>query len=170
MERGLCPAVSSPSIVVDSSSGYVSDISGKIGKQTLTKGASAIFANRRAISVLPQPVGPIIKMFLGTMSSCTPEIKMWHKAGCIARCVDLCMFLSERREDLFVMPAAKPTLRGLATFCLRHLFRRAFATAFLASAWSNNHELIPHLSKRAVHSKIVVKSRMTEGQSERFDK
>jgi hypothetical protein len=29
---------------------------------TLTKGASASFANRRAISVLPQPVGPIIRI------------------------------------------------------------------------------------------------------------
>src|SRR6185437_7260699 len=32
-------------------------------------GACASFASRRAISVLPQPVGPIIRMFLGTTSS-----------------------------------------------------------------------------------------------------
>jgi hypothetical protein len=32
---------------------------------TFTKGASASLASRRAISVLPQPVGPIIRMFLG---------------------------------------------------------------------------------------------------------
>lgn len=39
---------------------------------TLTKGASANLASRLAISVLPQPVGPIIRMFLGTISS-------WHR-------------------------------------------------------------------------------------------
>src|SRR5690606_20256825 len=32
------------------------------------KGALASFAKRRAISVLPTPVGPIIRMFLGTIS------------------------------------------------------------------------------------------------------
>src|SRR6476661_7600835 len=32
------------------------------------KGASASFARRRAISVLPTPVGPIIRMFLGVIS------------------------------------------------------------------------------------------------------
>mmetsp|Transcript_36982 Transcript_36982/g.87858 ORF Transcript_36982/g.87858 Transcript_36982/m.87858 type:complete len:362 (-) Transcript_36982:431-1516(-) len=41
---------------------------------TLTKGASAIFARRRAISVLPQPVGPIMRMFLGTTSA-------WRSSG-----------------------------------------------------------------------------------------
>src|SRR3954468_17115692 len=33
------------------------------------KGAPASFASRRAISVLPTPVGPIIKMFFGSTSS-----------------------------------------------------------------------------------------------------
>ena len=33
------------------------------------KGASASFASRRAISVLPTPVGPIIRMFFGSTSS-----------------------------------------------------------------------------------------------------
>lgn len=36
---------------------------------TLTKGASANLARRLAISVFPQPVGPIMSMFLGTISS-----------------------------------------------------------------------------------------------------
>jgi hypothetical protein len=31
-------------------------------------GASASFARRRAISVLPTPVGPIIRMFFGVIS------------------------------------------------------------------------------------------------------
>ena len=42
-----------------------------LSEHTFTKGASASLASRRAISVLPQPVGPIIRMFLGTTSSCT---------------------------------------------------------------------------------------------------
>ena len=33
------------------------------------KGALASFASRRAISVLPTPVGPIIRMFFGSTSS-----------------------------------------------------------------------------------------------------
>jgi hypothetical protein len=36
---------------------------------TLTKGESVIFASLRAISVFPHPVGPIMRMFLGTISS-----------------------------------------------------------------------------------------------------
>lgn len=39
--------------------------------RTLTNGAPESLASRRAISVLPQPVGPIMRMFLGTISSCT---------------------------------------------------------------------------------------------------
>jgi hypothetical protein len=38
-------------------------------KHTFTKGAYAILARRLAISVFPQPVGPIIRMFFGTISS-----------------------------------------------------------------------------------------------------
>mmetsp|Transcript_13326 Transcript_13326/g.23455 ORF Transcript_13326/g.23455 Transcript_13326/m.23455 type:complete len:234 (+) Transcript_13326:1529-2230(+) len=58
-------------------------------------GASANLARRLAISVLPHPVGPIIRMFFGVMSCCMD-------AG---------------------------------TRCLRHLFLKATATAFLASSW-----------------------------------
>jgi hypothetical protein len=36
---------------------------------TLTNGAFASFARRREISVLPTPVGPIIRIFLGYTSS-----------------------------------------------------------------------------------------------------
>ena len=36
---------------------------------TFTKGAPASRASRRAISVLPTPVGPIITMFFGRISS-----------------------------------------------------------------------------------------------------
>jgi hypothetical protein len=36
---------------------------------TLMNGAPASLARRRAISVLPTPVGPIIRMFFGSTSS-----------------------------------------------------------------------------------------------------
>ena len=36
---------------------------------TLRNGAPASFASRREISVLPTPVGPIIRMFFGSTSS-----------------------------------------------------------------------------------------------------
>ena len=36
---------------------------------TLMNGASASFASRRLTSVLPTPVGPIIRMFFGVISS-----------------------------------------------------------------------------------------------------
>ena len=37
---------------------------------TFTNGASMSFASRRAISVLPHPVGPIMRMLRGMISSC----------------------------------------------------------------------------------------------------
>ena len=40
---------------------------------TLTNGALASFDSRRATSVLPTPVGPIIRMFLGMISSRSGE-------------------------------------------------------------------------------------------------
>src|SRR6187402_523463 len=54
------------------------------------KGASASFASRRAISVLPTPVGPIMRMFLGVISwrsgSATRCLRQWlRKAMATAR-------------------------------------------------------------------------------------
>mmetsp|Transcript_9899 Transcript_9899/g.17474 ORF Transcript_9899/g.17474 Transcript_9899/m.17474 type:complete len:236 (-) Transcript_9899:504-1211(-) len=46
---------------------------------TFTKGALQSFAIRRAISVLPQPVGPIIKMFLGTTSFRRSLVSCWRR-------------------------------------------------------------------------------------------
>src|SRR5574343_911558 len=43
------------------------------------KGASARRARRRAISVLPTPVGPIIKMFLGVISPRKPASTCWRR-------------------------------------------------------------------------------------------
>jgi hypothetical protein len=41
---------------------------GELGRLDLMKGALASRASRRAISVLPTPVGPIIRMFFGVIS------------------------------------------------------------------------------------------------------
>jgi hypothetical protein len=46
---------------------------------TLRKGASASRANLRAISVLPTPVGPIIRMFLGSTSSRIASPSCWRR-------------------------------------------------------------------------------------------
>ena len=46
---------------------------------TLMKGAPASLARRREISVLPTPVGPIIKMFLGSTSSRISSLSCWRR-------------------------------------------------------------------------------------------
>src|SRR5690606_23778668 len=46
---------------------------------TLTNGALTSRARRRAISVLPTPVGPIIKMFFGLISSRRPSGSFWRR-------------------------------------------------------------------------------------------
>ena len=46
---------------------------------TLINGASASLAMRRASSVLPTPVGPIIKMFLGVISSRSSFGTSWRR-------------------------------------------------------------------------------------------
>src|SRR4051794_23853467 len=43
------------------------------------KGASASLARRRAISVLPTPVGPIIRMFLGVISCRSFSSTCWRR-------------------------------------------------------------------------------------------
>src|SRR3546814_18298536 len=43
------------------------------------KGASASLARRREISVLPQPVGPIIRIFLGLTSSRSSGARCWRR-------------------------------------------------------------------------------------------
>ena len=46
---------------------------------TFMKGEFASFANRRAISVLPTPVGPIMMMFLGMISSASSGVSFWRR-------------------------------------------------------------------------------------------
>src|SRR3954464_3204880 len=43
------------------------------------KGASASLASRRAISVLPTPVGPIMRMFLGVISWRSFSSTCWRR-------------------------------------------------------------------------------------------
>ncbi len=46
---------------------------------TLTNGECASRASRRAISVLPTPVGPIIRMFFGATSSAISGASFWRR-------------------------------------------------------------------------------------------
>jgi hypothetical protein len=46
---------------------------------TLMNGDCASFASRRAISVLPTPVGPIIRMFFGVTSSAMSAGRRWRR-------------------------------------------------------------------------------------------
>jgi hypothetical protein len=46
---------------------------------TLMNGASASLASRRAISVLPTPVGPIIRMFFGVISPRSAPSTCWRR-------------------------------------------------------------------------------------------
>ena len=55
--------------IIESTSRPTYPTSVNLVASTFTKGASTSFASLLAISVLPTPVGPIIIMFLGTISS-----------------------------------------------------------------------------------------------------
>ena len=62
-------AISSRSLIICSTSLPTYPTSVNLVASTFTKGASANFDNLLEISVLPTPVGPIIKIFLGKTSS-----------------------------------------------------------------------------------------------------
>lgn len=80
---------------MDSTSRPTYPTSVNLEASTLMKGELSSLARRRAISVFPTPVGPIMMMFFGAISSRSSS----------------------------------------GTFCRRHRFRRAMATARLASSW-----------------------------------
>ena len=63
------------------------------------KGASANFARRRAISVLPTPVGPIIKMFLGVIS--------WRKGSATREALPCEVGSGEKPRVAFKLAASK---------------------------------------------------------------
>mmetsp|Transcript_16906 Transcript_16906/g.47188 ORF Transcript_16906/g.47188 Transcript_16906/m.47188 type:complete len:315 (-) Transcript_16906:361-1305(-) len=68
LARAWTMALSTRSRMIWSTSRPWNPTSVNLVASTLTNGASASFARRRAISVLPQPVGPIMRMFFGTTS------------------------------------------------------------------------------------------------------
>jgi len=81
---------------------YVADL-GELGRLDLMKGASANRARRRAISVLPTPVGPIIRMFFGAISLRSGSATCWRRqrlrrataTARLARCwPTMCLFSS----------------------------------------------------------------------------
>jgi hypothetical protein len=52
---------------------------GELGRLDLDEGGIGSLASRRLISVLPQPVGPIIRMFLGVTSSRSSAPSCWRR-------------------------------------------------------------------------------------------
>src|SRR6185437_7599390 len=72
--RVIFTATSASSLTMESTSRPTYPTSVNLVASTLTKGALASRARRRAISVLPTPVGPIIRMFLGVIS--------WRSGSC----------------------------------------------------------------------------------------
>ena len=62
-------ATSTRSLIMDSTSRPTYPTSVNLVASTLMKGAEASFASRRAISVLPTPVGPIMRIFFGEISA-----------------------------------------------------------------------------------------------------
>src|SRR4029077_11604072 len=66
--RVIFTATSASSLTIESTSRPTYPTSVNLVASTLTNGALASLASRRAISVLPTPVGPIMRMFLGVIS------------------------------------------------------------------------------------------------------
>src|SRR5688572_14174676 len=66
--RIILTAMSTRSRTIESTSRPTYPTSVNFVASTLMNGACASFASRRAISVLPTPVGPIIRMFFGVIS------------------------------------------------------------------------------------------------------
>ena len=84
-------------------------------------GAAASRARRRAISVLPTPVGPIIRMFLGVISVRSGSATCWRRqrlrsAMATARFAFACptMYLSSSWTiSCGVMTERRPLIRGV---------------------------------------------------------
>mmetsp|Transcript_13951 Transcript_13951/g.34368 ORF Transcript_13951/g.34368 Transcript_13951/m.34368 type:complete len:431 (-) Transcript_13951:289-1581(-) len=72
-------AASTRSLMMESTSRPWYPTSVNLVASTLMKGASASLASRRAISVLPHPVGPIMRMFLGVISSRSSPATRWRR-------------------------------------------------------------------------------------------
>jgi hypothetical protein len=70
---------STRSRTIDSTSRPTYPTSVNFDASTLMNGDCASRARRRAISVLPTPVGPIIRMFFGTTSSASSGASFWRR-------------------------------------------------------------------------------------------
>ena len=77
--RTMSIALSTRSRTIPSTSRPTYPTSVNFDASTLTNGAPASFANRRAISVLPTPVGPIRMMLLGEISSRIASGARWRR-------------------------------------------------------------------------------------------
>ena len=99
--RTILMASSTKSRIIDSTSRPTYPTSVYLEASTLMNGASASRASRRAISVLPTPVGPIMMMFFGATSSRRPagsrcRRQRFRSAMATARLASCCpmMYLS----------------------------------------------------------------------------
>ncbi len=77
--RTLSMAISTRSRTIDSTSRPTYPTSVNFEASTFRNGELASFASRRAISVFPTPVGPIIIMFLGMISSASSGVSFWRR-------------------------------------------------------------------------------------------
>ena len=77
--RTMSMAISTRSRTIDSTSRPTYPTSVNFDASTFMKGEFASFARRRAISVLPTPVGPIMMMFLGMTSSASSAGSFWRR-------------------------------------------------------------------------------------------
>ena len=75
----MSTASSTRSRTIDSTSRPTYPTSVNFEASTLMNGDCARRANRRAISVLPTPVGPIIRMFFGATSSASSGDSCWRR-------------------------------------------------------------------------------------------
>src|SRR5262249_8699103 len=79
VSRVLVMPTSTRSRTMESTSRPTYPTSVNLVASTLRKGAPASLASRREISVLPQPVGPIMRMFLGSTSSLSSVGSCWRR-------------------------------------------------------------------------------------------
>ena len=99
--RSILTAASARSRIIDSTSRPTYPTSVNLVASTLMKGAPASLASRRAISVLPTPVGPIIRMFFGDISVRSSSVQLHSSPAVSERNGDgtFCIILS---DDVFV--------------------------------------------------------------------
>ena len=98
---------STRSLIIESTSRPTYPTSVNFVASTLTKGASMSFASLLAISVLPQPVGPIISIFFGVISSLSSS----------ERRLLLYLFLRAMATDFFASSWPMMYLSSSATIC-----------------------------------------------------